>query len=284
VVEVKDLGYVYPGGTWALRDVSFELHHGEVLALLGPNGSGKTTVAKILNGLCRPTAGSVRVLGEDVHRRLVRAMLPRLVGYVFQNPDHQIFTRRVADEIGFGLKNLDLPEAEVEARITQALETVGLADLADEDPLFLGKGQRQRLAVASILAMEPEIIIVDEPTTGQDQRMVRGIMELLRELHQQGKTVLIITHDMTLVANYCQRVVVLLNGRDIFCGSPRALFSHPEVLGAAHLRAPQAISLSLALREENDGFPLLLNTSEWLAALEAYRRDRLALPDQKCNG
>jgi energy-coupling factor transport system ATP-binding protein len=118
--------------------------------------------------------------------------------------------------------------------------------------------------------MEPEIIIVDEPTTGQDQRMVRGIMELLQELHQRGKTVLIITHDMSLVANYCQRVVVLLNGRDIFCGSPRSLFSRPEVLAATHLRAPQAIALSLALREENKGFPLLLNTAEWVAALEAH--------------
>jgi energy-coupling factor transport system ATP-binding protein len=274
VVQVQDLEYAYPDGTQALRGVSFDLRQGEVLALLGPNGSGKTTVAKVLNGLYKPAAGSVSVLGQDVTRRSVRRMLPSRVGYVFQNPDHQIFTRRVADEVAYGVKNLDLTPAETEARIDGALETVGLTGLADEDPLFLGKGQRQRLAVAAILAMEPEVIIVDEPTTGQDYRMVQGIMDLLRELHHQGRTVMIITHDMTLVADYCQRVVVLQEGRNIFCGSPRALFSQSDVLAATQLRAPQAISLSLAMREGNEGFPLLLNTAEWVAALEAYHQDR----------
>ena len=242
------------------------------MALLGTNGSGKTTVAKILNGIYKPTAGTVLVLGQDVTKRSVRKMLPKHVGYVFQNPDHQIFTRCVSDEIGYGLKNLKVPEDEMEERITAALETVGLAELADEDPLFLGKGQRQRLAVASILAMRPEIIIVDEPTTGQDYRMVCGIMDLLTELHQRGNTVLIITHDMTLVANYCQRIVVLLNGSDIFDGSPRELFSDPELIRATQLCAPQAISLSVAMREENEDYPLLLNTFEWVKALEGYSR------------
>jgi len=176
--------------------------------------------------------------------------------------------------IRIGLKNLELPEDEVQERIAQALETVGLAGQADEDPLFLGKGQRQRLAVASILAMQPEIIIVDEPTTGQDYRMVCGIMDLLKDLHEQGNTVLIITHDMTLVANYCQRVVVLLNGRDIFTGSPRELFSSPEAVKATQLRAPQAISLSVAMRQRNRDYPLLLNTTEWVTALDLHAQAR----------
>ncbi len=272
LLEVRDLEYVYEDGTQALHGVDFQLHKGEVLALLGTNGSGKTTVAKILNGIYKPTAGTVRVLGQNVTKRPVRRMLPRHVGYVFQNPDHQIFTRRVSDEVAYGLKNLEVPEDEMEERIAQALKAVGLAGQADEDPLFLGKGQRQRLAVASILAMQPEIIIVDEPTTGQDYRMVCGIMDLLTELHQRGNTVLIITHDMTLVANYCQRVVVLLNGRGIFTGSPRELFSDPELIKATQLCAPQAISLSVAMREENEGYPLLLNTLEWIRALEDYTR------------
>jgi len=165
-----------------------------------------------------------------------------------------------------------VPEAEKDARIMEALEAVGLADKANEDPLFLGKGQRQRLAVAAILAMRPEMIIVDEPTTGQDYAMVCGIMNLLEDLHKQGNTVLIITHDMTLVANYCQRVVVLLNGRNSFTGSPRELFSNPENIRATQLCAPQAISLSVALREENEGYPLLLNATEWAQALEIHDR------------
>jgi len=268
LLEVRDLEYMYEDGTKALYGVNFELHKGEVLALLGTNGSGKTTVAKILNGIYRPTGGTVHVLGQDVAKRSVRSQLPRHVGYVFQNPDHQIFTRKVCDEIAYGLKNLELPEAEIERRTEEALASVGLEDMAEEDPLFLGKGQRQRLAVASILAMQPEIIIVDEPTTGQDYRMVCGIMDLLETLHQQGNTVLIITHDMTLVANYCQRVVVLLNGRDVFTGTPRELFSDEANIKATQLCAPQAISLSVALRERREDFPVLLNVMEWAMALE----------------
>lgn len=272
LLEVRDLQYVYEDGTHALQGVNFTLYKGEILALLGTNGSGKTTVGKILNGIYQPSAGSVRVLGMDIAKRAVRKQLPRYVGYVFQNPDHQIFTRKVRDEISYGLKNLDLPEEERRERMQQALEAVGLAGQADEDPLFLGKGQRQRLAVASILAMRPQIIIVDEPTTGQDYRMVSSIMELLEELQRQGNTVLIISHDMTLVANYCHRVVVLLNGRDVFTGSPRELFSDPENLRATQLCAPQAITLSVAMRERNPEFPLLLNRTEWIRALEKKMR------------
>lgn len=272
LLEVQDLDYVYEDGTQALRGVNFTLYRGEVLALLGTNGSGKTTVAKILNGIYRPSGGTVLVLGQGIGKRSVRSQLPRYVGYVFQNPDHQIFTRKVHDEVAYGLKNLDLPENERQERIAQALDAVGLSDKAEEDPLFLGKGQRQRLAVASILAMRPEIIIVDEPTTGQDYRMVSSIMELLEDLHRQGNTVLIISHDMTLVANYCQRVVVLLNGRDVFTGSPRELFADAGNLQATQLRAPQAISLSVAMREQNPEFPLLLNRVEWLQALKKRTR------------
>ena len=189
------------------------------------------------------------------------------VGYVFQNPDHQIFTRRVFDEVAYGLNCIGVKGEDVEGRVNEALERVGLVELADEDPLFLGKGQRQRLAVAAVLAMRPEVIIVDEPTTGQDYRMVSSIMALLEELHAGGGTVLIITHDMTLVANYCQTVTVLRDGRTIFEGTARQLFSSDELLEAAQLRAPQAITLSCELRKKKRDFPLLLNEREWVEAL-----------------
>jgi energy-coupling factor transport system ATP-binding protein len=149
----------------------------------------------------------------------------------------------------------------------EGLERVDLVELVDEDPLFLGKGQKQRLAVAAVLAMRPEVIIVDEPTTGQDYRMVSSIMALLEELHRAGGTVLIITHDMTLVANYCQSVTVLRDGRTLFEGTSRELFSSPEQLEAAQLRAPQAITLSCELRRQRPDFPLLLNEREWVEAL-----------------
>jgi energy-coupling factor transporter ATP-binding protein EcfA2 len=267
VVEVEDLWYRYEDGTVALLGADLTLHRGETMGLLGNNGSGKTTLAKILTGLYKPWKGTCRVLGESVFQRGVRRELPMKIGYVFQNPDHQIFTRRVFDEVAYGLKCIGVKGEEIERRVLEALERVDLAELADEDPLFLGKGQKQRLAVAAVLAMRPEVIIVDEPTTGQDYRMVSSIMALLEDLHAAGGTVLIITHDMTLVANFCQSVTVLRDGRTIFEGTSRQLFSSPELLGAAQLRAPQAIALSCELRRGRPDFPLLLNEKEWVEAL-----------------
>lgn len=267
VIEVKDLQYQYEDGTVALFGADLVLRRGETMGLLGNNGSGKTTLAKILTGLYAPWKGQCTVLGEDVFQRGVRRGLPMKIGYVFQNPDHQIFTRRVYDEVAYGLNCVGVRQEDIEPRVHEALERVDLADLADEDPLFLGKGQKQRLAVAAVLAMRPEVIIVDEPTTGQDHRMVSSIMALLEELHDAGGTVLIITHDMTLVANYCQTVTVLRDGRTVFQGTSRELFSSPELLEAAQLRAPQAITLSCELRKERPDFPLLLNEREWVEAL-----------------
>ena len=268
LIEVADLWFRYDDGTVALRGADLTLRQGDFLALLGSNGSGKTTLAKVLNGIYAPWRGTARILGRDIYQRSVRRQLPRWVGYVFQNPDHQLFTRRVDEEVAYGLRNLGIGADEVEARARLALEAVDLWPLRDEDPLFLGKGQRQRLAVAAILAMQPEIIVVDEPTTGQDYRMVSSIMQLLRDLHRQGKTILIITHDMRLVAEYCRCTVVMQAGRTLFSGTPRELFSSPEILDEAALRAPQAIRLSCALRAEDPDFPLLLNVSEWQAALQ----------------
>ncbi len=267
VIEVDGLWYRYEDGTVALLGADLTLHRGETMGLLGNNGSGKTTLAKILTGLYRPWKGTCRVLDEDVFQRNVRRELPMKIGYVFQNPDHQIFTRRVHDEVAYGLKCIGVKGEEIDERVQEALERVDLAELADEDPLFLGKGQKQRLAVAAVLAMRPEVIIVDEPTTGQDYRMVSSIMALLEELHAAGGTVLIITHDMTLVANYCQSVTVLRDGHTVFEGTTRQLFSSPELLEASQLRAPQAIALSCELRRERPDFPLLLNEREWVEAL-----------------
>lgn len=268
VIEVDDLWYQYEDGTVALLGADLVLRRGETRGLLGNNGSGKTTLAKILTGIYSPWKGECKVLGEDVFQRRVRRELPMKIGYVFQNPDHQIFTRRVYDEVAYGLGCVGVKEEEVEPRVRDALERVELANLADEDPLFLGKGQKQRLAVAAVLAMRPEVIIVDEPTTGQDYRMVSSIMALLEELHEAGGTVLIITHDMTLVANYCQTVTVLRDGRTVFEGTSRQLFSSPELLETAQLRAPQAITLSCELRRDRPDFPLLLNEREWVEALK----------------
>lgn len=267
VAKAEDVWYRYDDGTTALQGIDLALYRGEMLALLGPNGSGKTTLAKILAGIYRPYRGHVEILGQDLSSRRVRANLPRSVGYVFQNPDHQLFRRKVSDEVEYGLKNLRVDAAHRREAIATALEAVGLTRYADEDPLFLGKGQRQRLAVAAVLAMGPEILIVDEPTTGQDYRMVTGIMSLLSDLQQKGKTILVITHDMTLVAEHCQRVVTFRDGKLTFTGTPAELFDNQEVLNRTGLRPPPVAALAACFRTKRPDFPFLITVEQWIDTL-----------------
>ena len=268
VAQAEGVVYNYGDGTLALKGVDLSLYRGEMLALLGPNGSGKTTFAKILAGIYRATRGRVRVQGQDLASRKVRGWLPRTVGYVFQNPDHQLFCRKVSDEVEYGLKNLGIAAEQRREIVLKTLEAVGLAKEAEEDPLFLSKGQRQRLAVASVLAMGPDILVVDEPTTGQDYRSITGIMSLLCELQRQGKTILVITHDMTLVAEYCQRVVAFRDGQLAFTGTPAELFDTPEILERTGLRPPAAAALAIRMRGTQPDFPPLLTVEQWEEALE----------------
>lgn len=262
-VQVADVWHRYPDGTLSLRGVNLTVGKGELIALLGANGSGKTTLSKIISGIYAPLRGEVQVLGRRIQGRRARRTLPRHVGYVFQNPEHQIFSRSVYDDVAYGLRNLELPEAEVQVRVQRALETVGLWDLAQEDPLFLGKGQKQRLAVASILAMEPPILIVDEPTTGQDFRMCQNIMELLVRLHAQGTTVIVITHDMRLVTEFCPRAVVLKEGQVGFDGAVRDLFGDEGTLAEVGLSAPQAVRLAWETRRLRPDLPSVINLEDW---------------------
>ena len=267
IAIAENVGYRYADGTEALRGINATVKRGEMLALLGPNGSGKTTFAKIVAGIYRASCGRVEVLGQDLAKRRVRARLPRSVGYVFQNPDHQLFRRKVSDEIAYGLKNLGVDGGRRRVIIKETLEAVDLARYADEDPLFLSKGQRQRLAVAAVLAMGPEVLIVDEPTTGQDFRSVQAIMHLLVNLQRQGKTIVIITHDMSLVAEYCQRVLAFRDGSVAFTGTPRELFQHAEVLHRTGLRQPTSAALSTRLQEQCPEAPFLMTVEEWVEAL-----------------
>ncbi|HEY6410233.1 MAG TPA: ABC transporter ATP-binding protein, partial [Ktedonobacteraceae bacterium] len=267
VVTIEDVWYSYEDGTVALEGVDFALYRGEMLALLGPNGSGKSTLAKILAGIYRPSRGRVCVQGQNLASRAVRARLPASVGYVFQNPDHQLFRRKASDEVEYGLINLGIEATERVKAVKRALEAVGMAEYADEDPLFLGKGQRQRLAVAAVLAMEPEILIVDEPTTGQDYRMIKGIMALLCDLQEQGKTILVITHDMSLVAEHCQRVVTFRAGKRDFTGTPTELFQNEKAMNSAGLCPPAPAALSTRLRDKYPDAPFLLTVGGWVKAV-----------------
>ncbi len=245
VLVVERLGYRFADGREALTDVSFTIGRGELVALIGRNGSGKTTLAKHLNGLLRATTGAVRLEGRDVAACPLEEIAQR-VGFVFQDPDHQLFAATVEDEVAFGPRNLGLPAVEVALRVEEALAAVGLAG-RDADPFLLDKGARQRLAVASVLALRPEVLVLDEPTTGLDWQEQRRMLELLRTLRQAGRTVLVITHTPWVIAEYAERVLLLAQGRLRFDGSVRDFFADPARVAEAAFRAPEVTLLGQAL-------------------------------------
>jgi energy-coupling factor transporter ATP-binding protein EcfA2 len=246
LIEVRNLSHRYPAGALALDGVSFTVRAGEFIAIIGQNGAGKTTLTKHLNGLLKPTAGIVVVEGRDT-RRLRTALLARTVGYVFQNPDHQIFSESVWEEVAFGPRSLGLRGAALEAAVDGALRDVELLDLRSRHPYTLSKGDRQRVALASTLAMGQPIIVVDEPTTGQDYHQSRQIMDLLRAQHQVGRTVLVVTHDMTVVAEYTERTLVMGRGKLLADGPTREMFSDFDLLRGTHLQPPQITELGVTM-------------------------------------
>ena len=234
-----------------MEGVDLTVRRGEFLAVLGQNGSGKTTLVKHFNGLLKPTEGTVLVGGEETGKQGLRR-LGQMVGYVFQNPDHQIFSDTVFDEVAFGPKIREMEEAEIEERVEEALAAVGLEGRGDEDPFGLTKGERQRVAVASVLAVRPEVLILDEPTTGLDYAEQKRMMGLVRDLNEAGSTIIIVTHTMWVVAEYAHRAAVVRDGRVALHGTVREVFAREDDLREAALRPPHIVSFSNAL-----GFPAL---------------------------
>jgi energy-coupling factor transport system ATP-binding protein len=228
---------VYPDGPPAVSGVTLTIREGEFIALLGQNGSGKTTLAKHLSGLLTPTHGQVFLRGQEL-QRLPLHQLAQEVSYVFQNPDHQLFADTVEEEVAFGPRNVGLDAAEVEARVHEALDAVGLGAARAHDPFLLGKGERQRLAVAALLALRPRVLILDEPTTGLDYPEQRRMMELLRRLHQAGRTIIIITHVPWVAAEYAERALLMAEGRLLWDGPLRGLCARTDLCARASFRPP----------------------------------------------
>ena len=244
-IQVKKLFFEYPDGTQALKDINLEISKGEFIALIGQNGSGKTTLSKCLNGLYKPTSGDLIVDGLNSKSSSIVQMVRR-VGYVFQNPDHQLFNSNCWDEIAYGPRNIQLSEDEVSERVNEAIQVVGLPKIYhQEHPFFLSKGLRQRVAIASILALRPQVIIVDEPTTGQDARQSLEIMDFLKVLNEEhGHTIIIITHDMPIVGQYARRVIAMGQACIMADGPTREVFSQSEILRQTYLAPPQITQLA----------------------------------------
>ncbi len=248
IISTRDLSYSYPGGIAALSGVYLDILPGEFVAIIGSNGSGKTTLVKQFNGLLKPSQGHVIVDGLDTRTTRV-SELSRIVGFVFQNPDHQTFAYSVWEEASFGLKLQRLDEESIERQTTDALRAVALDGLRDRHPRALSRGQRQRLATASILALETPVLVLDEPTTGQDSLSRRQIMELTVDLHGEGRTVIMVTHDMSLVAEYASRVIVMQDGQVVCDSQPKEVFEREEIMKSSGIELPPVIRIARGLRE-----------------------------------
>lgn len=248
VIEIDNVSFSY-GDHEVLSGVSLTAHRGELLAILGQNGSGKSTLATLLNGINRPSSGEVRVEGKRT-TDYEFAHLVKRVAYIFQVPEKQFVRNTVFDEIAHGLQALGLPEDEVQEKTMEFLESVRLADRAEASPYVLSHGQKRRLSVACMVVAQPDVIVLDEPTYGQDFHQARNLVQLLRRLADEGAAVVFITHDMRLVAEYVDRVAVLCDGRIIFDGTPSELFSAEEVLAKARLKPPSVHEFSPKLLGE----------------------------------
>ena len=243
VIEVKGLWYTYmPMEHVALKDINLTIKQREFVAVIGKNGSGKTTLIKHFNGLHKPTKGEVIVGGVPVVDQKVSA-LAHYIGYVFQNPANQIFAETVEKEIAFGPKNLGYDSETINRLVDEALESQELTEFRSEMPFMLGRGQLQRLAVASILSMDPKILIIDEPTTGLDWRECVYVMEMVKKLNEKGHTIIMTTHNMKLVSLYARRVIVMRMGEKILDGSTNEVFSRTELLRSAYIKPPQIFRL-----------------------------------------
>ena len=259
-IESHNLSFSY-GTLPVLENVSFSVPEGSYTALIGANGAGKTTLVKLLKGLLRPEGGVIRFRGEDIAGRTV-ASLAAQVGYVFQNPDDQIFRYNVLDEVMFGPLNIGMDEKTAREKSREALAMTGLAGLEDRNPYDLELYERKMVAIASVLAMDPDVLILDEPTIAQDVRGRRRIAEIVRTLSQRGKLVLAILHDMDFVAECFERVIVMAQGRVVAEGTPRRVFSDAEALQAARLDPPHVTQLCTRLGYEG----VFLTVEEFLHA------------------
>jgi energy-coupling factor transport system ATP-binding protein len=248
VIEVNKVFYAYSSGTVALKEVSLKIQRGEFVAIMGENGAGKTTLIKHLNGLFKPTKGSVTVDNVDTRERSV-AELSRKVGLVFQNPDHQLFSETVEEEIAFGLVNFGYDPETIKRRTVWALNLLDLKRYRDSSPFMLSGGERKRVALASVLAWNPEYIVLDEPTIGQDQMQKDRLRELIIQLNTQGRTVIIVSHDIEFVADCAPRVVLMSQGGIIADGPASTILTDYGKVLAASLVRPQITQLFQSLSD-----------------------------------
>ena len=272
-IAIEGVTYLYqPQAVHALRDIDLVVRKGEFVGIVGENGAGKTTLLKLLVGLLTPTRGRVLVDGRDTRHTAI-ADLATSVGLVLQNPDRQLFAQTVEEEVAFGPRNLGLSKTAVEERVDRAIGMTGLDRFRHDFPPALAKGDRAKVIVAAVLAMQPQIVAFDEPTTGQDYRGCHQIMEIARQLNAEGHTVIVVTHDVALVAEYTKRTIALSQGEILLDDTTETVFGQPDVLRRANVTPPQITRLATSL-PSSLGLPSKALTVEELgeAIVERARR------------
>jgi len=250
MIEIKDVYFTYPNDVEALKGIRLTVEEGEFVAIMGQNGAGKTTLVKHFNGLLKPTKGQVLVDGVDTTKVSV-ATLSRNVGFVFQNPDNQLFSETVEQEIAFALRNFKFSEEIIENRITWALNLLGLTQYRKTSPFLLSGGERKRVALASVLAWDPAMLILDEPTIGQDYEQKEKLRQFILQMKTQKKTVIIVTHDVEFVAECNPRVLLMCEGKITADGEARTILTDTETLQQASIVPPQIAQIFLQLRNLN---------------------------------
>jgi len=249
MIEAKDLYFTYPNGVEALKGISLTIQDGEFAAIMGQNGAGKTTLVKHFNGLLKPKKGQVLVDGVDVTRVSV-ASISRNVGFVFQNPDHQLFCESVEEEISFALRNFGFKEDVTKNRVTWALNLLGLTEYRKTSPFMLSGGERKRVALASVLAWDPKILILDEPTIGQDYQQKEKLRQFILQMKTQEETIIMVTHDVEFVAECNPRVLLMRDGKITADGEARRILTDPDILNAASIVPPQVAQIFLELSHQ----------------------------------
>jgi len=271
LIKVTDARYVYSNGAvLALDGVSLEVPEGQSVGIVGQNGSGKTTLTKLLNGLLKPTSGSIMVDGKDTAKNSVQQM-SSTVGYVFQNPNHQLFAPSVTAELAFGPANLKLPPEEITERIAHALEFFDIKQYADMHPYRLSFPLRKLVGIASVFTMGPKVFVLDEPTTGQDHQTTKVINQLIHRLQDRGSTVICVSHDMPLLADVSERMIVMWNAKIIADGGAREVFGNTEVMERTHIAPPQVTQISLRMKSRK-GKPASLSVAELSAELGGKKK------------
>jgi energy-coupling factor transport system ATP-binding protein len=252
MIVVENVWFQYPSGVEALKDLSLTVKDGDFIAIMGQNGAGKTTLVKHFNGLLKPTTGTVAVDGVETTKTTI-ATLSRSVGFVFQNPDHQLFSETVEEEIAFALKNFGLEKEKIERQVTWALNLLSLEQYRKTSPFMLSGGERKRVALASVLAWDPEILILDEPTIGQDHEQKEKLRQFILQLQSQGKTIVIVTHDVEFVAECDPRVILMKEGKIVADGEGKEILTNTAALAESSIVLPQIAQIFNRL--EHLGFP-----------------------------